>query len=374
VLNASLAGAILQAHHHPEITALYGARFGISGILEGCFIDLLRQSRETVQGIVRAPGSALGSSRRSIDASDYDRILDVLRRHDIRYLFYTGGNGSMGTALELLAAASASNYELRVIGIPKTIDNDLAVTDHTPGYASAARFFAHAVRDIGEDNRSLPSPITVVEVLGRNVGWIVAGTSLARKYPDDAPHLIYFPERGISADRLATDAESVFRRLGRVVIAACEGQKDEAGGWFGSALGTAPGVRDPLPANMGHTLARAIWDRIGVRARAEKPGLLGRSFALLASEVDQEESFRCGEEAVRAAVSGHSGVMVAIRRLANQPYSSDTVLVPLAEVARVERPFPSAWMNAEGNDVTAGFAEYATPLIGDVPAHPRFDL
>ena len=373
VLNASLAGAITEAHKHSSITGMFGARFGITGILYGNFIDLFRQSDETIQALFRSSGSAIGSSRRSLAGSDYEAIVNVFRDRDVHYFFYTGGNGSMDTALRIHQAALSAAYDLRVIGIPKTIDNDIAETDHTPGYASAARFFAHAARDIGEDNRSLPAPIEVLEVLGRNVGWIAAATSLARKHENDAPHLIYFPERGVSLDKLAADVESVYRRLGRVVVVACEGQKDETGGWFGSELGTAPGVRDPLPANMGYTIARALWSKLGVRARAEKPGLFGRSCSVLASAVDREESFRCGEAAVRAAVGGEGGNMVSIRRMPEREYRSEMVLVPLEKVARIERPFPSDWIGPNSNDVAGEFHAFAAPLIGDVPAHVRLE-
>jgi 6-phosphofructokinase 1 len=369
VLNASLAGVIAESRNHPGITALYGARFGASGLAGDDFIDLSARDDRIIEQLRIAPGSAIGSSRRNIESSDFERILDVLRRRDARFLFYTGGNGSMDTAMRLDQCAAQAGYELRVIGIPKTIDNDLMVTDHTPGYGSCARFFAHAVRDISADNRALPPPIEVIEVLGRNVGWVVAATALARHRGDDAPHLIYFPECGVSSDQLCADVEGVYRRLGRCTIAVCEGQTDDAGGWFGAELITKPGARDPLPANMGHVIAKLIWSRTGLRARAEKPGLLGRSCAALASETDRTESWNCGVAAVRCAVEGRSGVMVAIRREAGPKYKSETFLTPLEIVARKERPFPREWINAERNDVREEFLAWADPLIGPVQPH-----
>src|SRR5579885_1449764 len=193
VLNASLAGIVEEARKHPAITAIYGARHGNSGLRTGNFVDLTGQD---LSALAFSPGSALGSSREPIAPEDYPRLFETLRQLDARYLFYTGGNGSMGTALSLDGFARQNGYALRTMGIPKTIDNDLAGTDHTPGYASCARFFAHAVRDVGEDNRALPAPVEVIEVLGRNVGWIAAATALARNAPEDPPHLIYFPEHG----------------------------------------------------------------------------------------------------------------------------------------------------------------------------------
>ena len=374
VLNASLSGLIGEAQRSRDVRALYGAQFGLNGLLEDRFFDLFALSSEVLEAVRLAPGSVLGSSRRPLTPDQDERIFGVFRRRNVRYFFYTGGNGSMETALRFHRIARASGYELNVIGIPKTIDNDLAGTDHTPGYASCARFFAHAVRDIGADNRALPSPICLVEVLGRNVGWVVAGTAHARHREDDPPNLIYFPEVGLSADQLCADVEAVYRKLGRCVVAVCEGQQDEQGGWFGADLVTAPGVRDQLPANMAQVLARLIWGRTGVRARAEKPGLLGRSCQALASEVDREESFRCGVAAMKAALAGESGQMVSIRRLPGERYQSEMALVPLESVARIERRFPEEWMNDARNDVRAGYVEWSRPIVGEVPPHPVLGL
>jgi 6-phosphofructokinase 1 len=199
----------------------------------------------------------------------------------------------------------------------------------------------------------------------------VAATALARAREDDPPHLIYFPECGVSADQLCADVERVYRRVGWCMVAVCEGQTDEKGGWFGAELISAPGARDPLPANMGQVLAKLVWSRTGLRARAEKPGLFGRSCAALASEVDRAESSDCGAVALRAAVEGRTGEMVAIRRSAGPTYQSETFLVPLERVARKERQFPREWMNAERNDVTQEFIEWARPLIGEVKPHFR---
>lgn len=365
VINASLAGVIAEARRHSAIGGLLGAVHGANGLVDDRFYDLFSQPAETVAALETTPGSALGSSRRPLTSGDDERIFDIFRRRDVRYFFYTGGNGSMDSALRFHRYAFDRGYELHVIGIPKTIDNDIQGTDHTPGYASCARFFAHAVRDIGADTRALPSPVTIVETLGRNTGWVVAGASLARHAEDDAPNLVYVPEFGVSLDQICADAESSVRRIGRCLIAVCEGQRDEQGVWFGTESISARGARDQLPANMGHTLARQIWSRTGIRARAEKPGLLGRSCQALASEVDREESRRCGEAAVRAAVSGESGKMVSIQR------DSTMTLVPLEQVGRAERPFPTEWVNDRRNGILPGYAYWATPLVGEVKPHPR---
>jgi ATP-dependent phosphofructokinase / diphosphate-dependent phosphofructokinase len=363
VINASLAGLVAESRFRGLFANLYGARFGVSGLLEGNLTELLKQDHALMHAIARSPGSALGSSRLKLSEEDYGRILELFRKHEIRCFFYTGGNGSMETALELWGRAHTTGYELQVIGIPKTIDNDLCVTDHTPGYASTAHFFAIAAREIGEDNRSLPSPISVLEVLGRNAGWIVAATALARNREDDSPHLIYFPERPLSLDQIAADVESVYHRLGRVVIAVCEGQLDETGVPFGAEVDRAGSAVHRLASNLGHTLARLISVKLGLRARAEKPGLFGRCCGPLASELDRQEAWECGRAAVSAVAQGESGKMVAIRRESETPYRSSTFLTPLDTVARKERLVPREWINDAGNDVTSDFFDYASPLV-----------
>lgn len=370
VLNASLAGVMAEWAACAPGSTLYGACHGIQGLLDDDYFDLTRQSSTLVDGLRTSPGSAIGSSRRRLEPPDYQRVVDSFRRRNVRYFFYTGGNGSMGTALTVEQFARDAGYELSVIGIPKTIDNDLYVTDHTPGYASTARFFACAARDVGEDNRSLPSPVCVLEVLGRNAGWVVAATAFARRDADDAPHLIYFPERPISLDNIATSVERVYRRLGRCVVAVCEGQLDEYGRAFGAEVDRPDVAQHRLASNLGHTLARLLTERTGLRARAEKPGLLGRSCGPFAREVDRREAWECGRAAARAALEGGSGVMVAIRRESSDPYASSTFLTPLSGVAGRERLLPGEWINPEGNDVQPAFLDYARPLVGEIAAYP----
>lgn len=371
VINASLAGLVEECRRQPNVSMLYGAEFGLRGVLEEKWISLLGRDPELIRSIGESPGSALGSSRLKLEDPDYERVLDVFQRNNIRCFFYTGGNGSMDTALRLAQCAGASDYELQVIGIPKTIDNDLAVTDHTPGYASTAHFFAAAARDVGEDNRSLPSPISVLEVLGRNAGWVAAATSIARKHEDDAPHLIYFPERPISLDQMAADVEQVYRRLGRAVVAVCEGQLDDTGRTFGAEVDRPESSVHRLASNLGHTLARLLSAKLGVRARAEKPGLLGRCCGPFATAVDRREAFDCGRAAAIAAVEGRTGVMVAIQRDSNDPYRSSTFLTALENVARLERLLPLEWIAPAGNDILPAFTEYAAPLIGGLTGYPR---
>jgi len=324
---------------------LLGARFGR---LSEELIDLTGFAEDRISAVAQAPGSAIGSSRRAIE--DVGAAIESLRRQDVRALLYTGGNGSMAAALKLSQATWDVGYELLVIGIPKTIDNDLMVTHHTPGYASTAYFFACAAREVDADNRSLPSPVCVLETLGRNVGWIAAATCFAN------PHLIYFPERPLSLDLIAADVEEVYRREGRAVVVVCEGQLDEKGEPFGADLDRQ------LASNLGHTLATQLSAKLGIRVRAERPGLIGRSCGLFARDRDRRESYACGRAAVAAAVEDESEVMVALSG------GGSTFLIPLNAVAGLERRMPDEFINEAGNGVTQTFRDYAGPLVGDVPA------
>lgn len=364
VINASLVGVVDESRRHRAMGGLWGARFGIDGILREDFVDLHGQGAEKLRAIGGAPSSALGTSRRAVTPAELERIAGILRAREVRYFFYTGGNGSMGTASQIAAAAAAMRYELQVVGIPKTIDNDLEETDHTPGYATTARFFACAVRDIGGDNRALPGQVEFVEVLGRNAGWLVAATALARHAADDAPHLIYFPEARLALDRLLGDIEAVYRRLGRCVVAVCEGQLDEHGEAFGAD--ERAGSRGKLAMNLAHRLSMVTAERLGLRTRSEKPGLLGRSGVAYPCPRDWRDAYACGAAAVRAAAEGQSGVMVTLH------HDGATGLAPLEKVAFVERLFPGGWRNEVGNDVRPEFVEWARPLIGEVEPHGYF--
>ncbi|HEX4773241.1 MAG TPA: diphosphate--fructose-6-phosphate 1-phosphotransferase [Bryobacteraceae bacterium] len=364
VLNASLFGIWEEARQHPEITALYGARFGIAGIINDQFVDLFAQPTALMESVSRSPASALGTSRREVESADLEQVLHVLRRHNVRYLFYTGGNGSMGTASQIDKLARDSGYELFVIGVPKTIDNDLEETDHSPGYASAARFFASAVRDISMDNAALPGQVEFIEILGRNAGWLAAATSLARKTPDDAPHLIYLPERPLSLDDLCSAVENVFRRVNRCVVTVCEGQLDEKGEPFGADVRS--GSRGSLAMNLAHRLAILVSQKLGVRTRSEKPGLLGRSCREFVSGADWREAREVGREAVRLAVNGSAGKMVTLARLEKTPYRAGFGAVPLESVAYRERLFPLKWICESGTGIEPEFHAYLQPLIGDI--------
>jgi ATP-dependent phosphofructokinase / diphosphate-dependent phosphofructokinase len=363
VINASLAGVVDEARTHPEVAAVLGARSGIDGVIGDDFVDLSALSAEVLSAVAKASSSALGTSRRPMSEADFERVLAVCERRRIRFLFYTGGNGSMATAHEIAVRARDRGQALAVLGVPKTIDNDLAVTDHSPGYGSAARFFASAARDIGADNRALPQQVQVLEVLGRHAGWIAAATMLARQRDDDPPHLVYVPERPLPLQRLLDDVQRVYDRLKCCLVVVCEGQLDEHGQPFGADA--RPTSRGLLAMNLAHHLSSLITEHLGLKARGEKPGLLGRVSAELRSEVDRREARLCGQTAVRAAVEGASDVMITLERAPGPSYVVNTGLVPLDRVALVERPLPSEWIDDRGR-VSPAFLEYAAPLVGPI--------
>lgn len=353
---------------------LLAARFGVAGLSGGNWIDLTGISSDAIEDLRVAPGSVIGSSRRKLDPAEIESTIRRFGDSGIGILLVTGGNGSMQTALEFDRAARVIRSPLRVVGIPKTVDNDLMVTDHAPGFGSAARFYALAIRDIGLDNLALPTPVTVVEIIGRNAGWVTAATALARRYPDDAPHLIYVPERPPTLEQICEDVQAVHARLGRVVVAVCEGLRDPAGMSFGADMDRPGSRRHELAMNLGHALARAVALRTGLRTRSEKPGLLGRSCSFAVSEVDREEACRCGREAILAARRGETGVMVALRRASAAPYRSETFLAPLDRIAGTERLLPAAWIASTGADVNPEVLDYVRPLAGEISAPIRLTV
>jgi 6-phosphofructokinase 1 len=366
VINASLLGIVEASRRHASISRVYGARFGIEGMMRGDFVNLTALAPSSLQAVADASSSALGTSRRAVSGDDLGRVLDICHRHGVRWIFYTGGNGSMETARQIHAAAQARGAPLAVIGVPKTIDNDLVETDHAPGYASAARFFASATRDLGADNRALPNVVQILEVLGRHAGWLTAATVLARVQDDDPPHLVYLPEQPLPLAKFLDDVQRVFDRLGRCLVTVCEGQRDDHGQPFGADVRMSS--RGPLATNLAHQLARLVTDRLGIKARGEKPGLVGRVSRDLRSEIDWQEARGCGVAAVQAAVDGESGVMITIDRAPGSRYQCVMGRAPLERVAVVERCFPREWVAPSGHDVAPQFNAWASPLVGPLAA------
>jgi len=368
VINNSICGVIQELVVHKKIKEIYGAINGILGILNEELIDLRKEEPSTIQGLRKTPSSALGSCRYKLSAKDYERIMKVFKAHSIRYFFYTGGNDSMDTAHKINEIAKQSRYELKVIGIPKTIDNDLVKTDHCPGYGSVARFNAIATRDAGRDTDAIYTSDTVkiIETMGRNTGWITASTALAKEEENDAPHLIYLPERPFITEKFLDDVESVYKKLGRVVIAICEGLKDENGEYIVASKSKID--KD----NFGHAqlggvadyLCKLIAKELKIKARFDKPGTIQRTSMMCASETDIEEAYMVGRDAVKTAIEGKSGYMVTLVREKGKKYRCSTGSVRLEEVANKVKRVPEKFINKEGNFVTKEFMEYVKPLIG----------
>lgn len=371
-INSSLCGTVEQARAEEAVDEIYGARSGLEGLLRAEFVDLQAESRERIQAVRNAPGAALGSSRARLSEEQYGRTLDVCREYDIRYFLYIGGDGTMKACRRIHRRAAEEGFELRVVGVPKTVDNDIQGTDHCPGYGSASRYYAVSVRELGMDVGSLPTPVSVFETMGRHAGWLAAATGLARRNESEAPHLIYVPEQPIDRDEFLDDVQRVYDELGWVVAAVSEGVVDETGSPL-SISRTGANTDDfgrGLPGDVGAGLAGLVSDELGLRARSEKPGLLGRTSVVHASEVDLREAYELGRAGVRQAVQGASGVMVALERNDDPEYTCTTTTVPLDEVAGAQKNLPGRFMNDRGNMVTQSFREYAAPLIGD--PLPRF--
>ncbi len=378
VINSSICGAIEEARKHKEIVAMYGSIHGILGVLHENMIDLNRESPKTISLLRQTPSSSLGSSRYKLKEEDYDRILKVLAAHDIRYFFIAGGNDSMDTANRVFKMAREKGYELSVMGLPKTVDNDLPITDHCPGYGSVARWLALSVRDAGLDTEAIytSDTIKVVETMGRNAGWITAATALARQRPNDAPHIILLPEIPFSRDKFLSDVERVYRKLGYALITCCEGLRDENGDYLTASQRSLDTDRfgHRQLGGVGETLCGIIAEGLKIKARADKPGTIQRVSALLASPVDVEEAYATGAQAVRHAVEGKSGWMVTLEREPGAEYACKTGIVSLEEVANREKKVPREFINAEGTGVTGAFLEYVTPLIGGpLPEYARLE-
>ena len=378
VINSSLCGAIEEARKHKEIVAMYGSIHGILGVLHENMIDLNRESPRTISLLRRTPSSSLGSSRYKLKEEDYDRILKVLAAHDIRYFFIAGGNDSMDTANRVFKMAREKGYELSVMGLPKTVDNVLPITDHCPGYGSVARWLALSVRDAGLDTEAIytSDTIKVVETMGRNAGWITAATALARQQPNDAPHIILLPEIPFSRDKFLSDVERVYRKLGYALITCCEGLRDENGDYLTASQRSLDTDRfgHRQLGGVGETLCGIIAEGLKIKARADKPGTIQRVSALLASPVDVEEAYATGAQAVKHAVEGKSGWMVTLEREPGAEYACKTGIVSLEEVANREKKVPREFINAEGTGVTGAFLEYVTPLIGGpLPEYARLE-
>ncbi|MBL7199850.1 MAG: 6-phosphofructokinase [Anaerolineae bacterium] len=360
VINNSLVGVIEEALAHDQVTGVYGMLRGIAGVLNESFVDLARESKGTLALLRRTPSAALGTVRYKLKPEDYARIVEILRIHNIRFFCYIGGNDSMDTAHRVHLAAREMGYELRTIGVPKTVDNDLAYTDHCPGYGSAARFVALAVRDSGRDTEAMgrSSPVKIVEVMGRNAGWLTAAAALGRQDPSDPPHLIYVPERPVNDQAVVEAVDRIVGERDHCVIALSEGAVPDTG------LEEVDAFGHKMKGGASDYLAWVIQAQLGLKVRQDKPNYLQRSFSACMSHVDADEAYRVGCAAAQLAVEGESDIMITLNRQAGPAYLCSTGTAPLAMVANDERRLASEYIDKDSSDVTAAFVDYARPLIG----------
>ena len=363
VINASLYGAVTEARKHPEIEHFYAAIGGSGAVLKEHFLDLFTSSEEELELLLHTPGSAIGTSRDPLETEDYDQMAQVIARHNIRYVFFTGGNGSMDTCGKVYQACCRAGVDVNVVGIPKTIDNDISVTDHAPGFASAARYIAETTAEISQDVRDLPIHICVIEAMGRNAGWIAAASALARSGDGDGPDLIYLPEVPFDEDAFLTEVERLHREKGGVVVVASEGLRKADGEPIVEPIFQVG--RAVYYGDVSAHLANLVIRKLGIKARSEKPGIAGRASAAYQSRLDRDEAVEAGSTAVRAAVEGKNGVMVGFRRLPGEEYRAETILIPIEEVMLHERTMPKEFIAENGHDVTQAFIDWCRPLLGE---------
>ena len=368
VINQSLVGVVLEARRFSQVTQIYGARHGVRGIVNEDFVDLTQETRHNLELVAATPSSALGSTRDKPDAAYCQAIFKVLQAHAIEHFFYIGGNDSSDTVRIVAEEATRANYPLRAIHIPKTIDNDLVGNDHTPGFPSAARFVAQAFAGANLDNAALPG-VYVGVVMGRHAGFLTAAAALAKKFPDDGPHLIYLPERTFVLEQFLADVKAVYARHGRCVVAVSEGIHDAGGTPVLSLL--AKELEHDAHGNvqlsgtgaLADLLCEEIKSKLGIkRVRGDTFGYLQRSFIGCVSDVDQREAREVGEKAVQFAMWGQHNGSVAIQRTG--AYAVDYVLLPLDAVAGKIRTMDDAFISASGTDVTDAFRLYLRPLLG----------
>ena len=361
VINCSLQGVVEAARASGQVDKIYAARFGAEGILAGDLIDLTDVPAETISRLRDTPASAIGSCRRKLGDADYPTVLETLRRFGIDCFFYNGGNDSMDTCNKVNELAKKEGLDLRVIGIPKTMDNDLEITDHCPGFGSAARYAAQSACELALDASALPIHVVVLELMGRNAGWVTAASALAARLTN-CEVLTYLPERLVDEEKMLSEIEARYAKGKGLLVTVSEGICGLDGKPFADT-GLVDGFGHTIPGGTAQHISDQIIQKLGLKSRAEKPGLLGRTSIPYVSAPDREEAYAVGKYAVEAALRGESGSMVAIEAQRSPAYHSSLFLTPLSQVANVEKKFPLEWI-VEGNQIADAFFDYAMPLMG----------
>ena len=368
VINASLAGVVAEALNHECIEEVYGGINGVLGILNEQLVDLASETQQTIRALRHTPGAALGTCRFKLKRQqDFERILQVFEAHNIRYFFYIGGNDSQDTADKISKLAQERNYALRVIGIPKTIDNDLVTTDHTPGYGSVIKYVATTVKEIACDNAGMGQHdlVQIIEVMGRSAGWIAAGASLAKRRdePNAAPHLIYLPEVAFSPEKFVTDVQGVLQKEKYCVVVVGEGLVDGDGNYVATKSAGTDAFGHTQLGGAGDYLRSLVEESLQVKARLVTLGMAQRAAAHCSSETDNNEAYLAGQAAVSAAIAGKTDKMVTLLRGDGEHYKCETGLADLSEVANGVKKLPESWINEDGVSMNFNFYKYALPLI-----------
>jgi 6-phosphofructokinase 1 len=364
VINASVAGVVAEALNHACIEEVYGSLNGVLGLLNEDFVDLAAESQQAIRGLRYTPGAALGTCRTKLKKpQEFERVLAVFKAHNIRFYFHIGDADSQETAAKISELAKAQAYELRVIGIPKTIENDLPATDHCPGYGSAIKYICTTVKELSLDADSMGQGdlVTVVEVMGRNTGWLAAGASLAKRrdHPNDPPHLVYLPEVPFTNEKFLDDVRRVLKREKHCVIVAGEGLVDKDGNYVAVETGST----EAQLGGVGEFMKDLIESQLAVKARVARLGLTQRSAAHLAAKTDADEAFLVGQAAVKAAVNGESDKLVTLVRGDGDNYTCETGLSALSDIVGNLKKLPPEWVNEDGVSLNFQFFRYATPLI-----------
>ncbi|MGH9608024.1 MAG: diphosphate--fructose-6-phosphate 1-phosphotransferase [Terracidiphilus sp.] len=372
VLNTTLAAIVEEAERAGAWSQILGSRSGMQGLTFGNFADLTALTTRDLEGLRSMPGAALGSSRYKLSEADLTVAAERLDQFRVRDVIAIGGNGTMRAAEALSEHCGRCGLSVRVAGVPKTVDNDVAVTDRCPGYGSAARYVAQATRDLGMDVRSLPQPVSILETMGRSVGWLAAAAAAGKRDAEDAPHLILLPEKPFVMEDFLARVDACVGRLGWCVAVAAEGIRDEQGAFVYQVEdpAQADALKRPITGGVAQYLAEAVARHLKLRCRSEKPGLLGRCSMLHVSEQDMKDADLVGRAGVRALLEGRSQCMVALRPL-RRGQSASYDLISLDQVSAEERRIPAEWISEEPVPLGPEFFQYVKPLIAELASHPQ---
>ena len=370
-INASLAGVISQVMASKKYNVCYGAINGVLGILNERYLNLsdIFSVEASIDKLKHSPAMYLGSCRHKLpnyedDSSTYEFIFNQFAKLNIKAFFYIGGNDSMDTVLKLSDYAEKINSDIRIIGVPKTIDNDLCITDHTPGFGSAAKYIASTMLEVAHDTFIYDiKSVTIVEIMGRDAGWLTAASALARNEYNRAPHLIYLPEVAFSKERFLEDVKQALEKQNNVIIAVSEGIRDQEGNYITASEAVADQFGHQQLSGTGKALEYLVKDKLGVKVRSIEVNVLQRCGAHLASATDLEESFNQGCQAVKLAETGITASMVCLKRISNSPYKVEYTYAEIQNIANEVKSIPLEWINSDGNDIMPELYDYLLPLI-----------